>query len=238
VNQLAFTLSENQQSRSQWVTDIAHELRTPIAVLLADVESVQDGVRQANADWLKSMRWQADRIGKLVNDLNELSVSDAGALQYHFAKHPMDALVAECLAQYQHQLEQAQIELTIEQEGEGFTCRADAQRIEQLFANLMQNTIRYTDAPAKLQVSVNSLRDIVVIKWSDSGPGVSDSDLVRLFDRLYRVDASRNRETGGSGLGLAIVKNIVDAHQGEIHAEHSVLGGVSIVIKLPKLVQG
>ena len=237
VNHLAFTLSENQKSRSQWVTDIAHELRTPIAVLLADIEAAQDGVRKANDDWLKSMHWQAGRIGRLVNDLNELSVSEVGALQYRFNRIDVNELVKSSTEQYQHQLEQAQIHMALESTSGRYLCHVDEQRFEQLVSNLMQNTLRYTDAPGQLHIKLIAKPKQVILRWSDSGPGVSDEDLGKLFDRLYRVDGSRNRETGGSGLGLAIVKNIVAAHQGSVKAQHSSLGGVAIEIILPTQLQ-
>ncbi|MFQ3231390.1 MAG: two-component system sensor histidine kinase BaeS, partial [Reinekea sp.] len=233
VNHLAITLSENQKSRSQWVTDIAHELRTPIAVLLADIESIQDGVRKVNEEWLKSMHWQASRIGRLVNDLNELSVSEAGALQYRFDTIDVTSFIKSSVEQYQHQLAQASITLKLELPSTPIVCLADEQRCEQLISNLLQNTLRYTDAPGRLHIKLSIKEDQIVLQWSDSGPGVNDNELGKLFDRLYRVDGSRNRETGGSGLGLAIVKNIVIAHKGSVQAKHSHLGGVSIEIILP-----
>lgn len=237
VNHLALTLSENQKSRSQWVTDIAHELRTPIAVLLADIESVQDGVRSVNEDWLKSMHWQANRIGRLVNDLNELSVSEAGALQYRFDLIDVNEFLKGSLEQYQHQLAQADIQMEVELPSNQIFCQADEQRCEQLISNLMQNTLRYTDAPGRLHIKLSMESDHLVLRWSDSGPGVNDRELDKLFDRLYRVDGSRNRETGGSGLGLAIVKNIVTAHKGSVEAKQSHLGGVAIELTLPSQLQ-
>jgi two-component system sensor histidine kinase BaeS len=238
VNHLALTLSENQKSRSQWVTDIAHELRTPIAVLLADIESVQDGIRKVNEDWLKSMHWQANRIGRLVNDLNELSISEAGALQYRFDFIDVKEFLTSSLEQYQHQLTQANIQLALELPTHSVVCQADEQRCEQLISNLMQNTLRYTDNPGQLHIKLSMESNRIVLLWSDSGPGVNDNELGKLFDRLYRVDGSRNRETGGSGLGLAIVKNIVTAHKGSVEAKQSSLGGVAIEITLPTLTEG
>ena len=110
----------------------------------------------------------------------------------------------------------------------------DPKRLKQLFDNLLQNTCRYTNEGGELKINVKEYRDKVVITWIDSEPGVSDRDLEKLFDRLYRVDSSRNREKGGSGLGLAICKNIIEAHEGQIRAEHSELGGLKLSIELPK----
>jgi len=104
-----------------------------------------------------------------------------------------------------------------------------------LFDNLFQNTCRYTEDGGELVININKQDKHVVIEWFDSKPGVSDEDLSHLFDRLYRVDSSRNRAQGGSGLGLAICKNIVEAHDGTIRAEHSSLGGLKLVIQIPCL---
>ena len=111
----------------------------------------------------------------------------------------------------------------------------DENRLLQLFDNLFQNTCRYTDDGGELAINITCTNGRVTIEWFDSKPGVSDDNLTRLFDRLYRVDGSRSRTHGGSGLGLAICKNIVEAHDGTIRAEHSQLGGLKLVIELPCL---
>ncbi|MBU2864026.1 HAMP domain-containing protein [Reinekea forsetii] len=237
VKQLADTLQENQKSRSQWVTDIAHELRTPIAVLLADIESAQDGIRETNEDWLKSLQWQAERMGRLVNDLNELSGSEVGALQYKKAPVDLKQLMFASLEQYSSRLNESNIKLSMSTKGKNFLAFIDEQRIEQLFSNLMQNTLRYTDSPGQLSLQLLEQDSMLLLTWSDSSPGVEETEFPKLFDRLYRVDSSRNRKTGGSGLGLAIVKNIVHAHQGTVVAKSSELGGVTIELTLPKAIQ-
>ena len=111
----------------------------------------------------------------------------------------------------------------------------DENRIIQLFDNLFQNTCRYTDDGGELVVSIVQKEKKIIIEWYDSKPGVTDDNLEHLFDRLYRVDSSRNRKQGGSGLGLAICRNIVEAHEGTIRADHSELGGLKLIIELPGL---
>jgi two-component system sensor histidine kinase BaeS len=110
---------------------------------------------------------------------------------------------------------------------------ADETRLAQVFGNLLQNTLRYTDAPGKLAVAVRREGERVVLEWQDSSPGVPEADLPRLTERLFRVDASRSRAGGGSGLGLAIVKAIVEAHGGTFVARASRLGGLALEVALP-----
>lgn len=121
-----------------------------------------------------------------------------------------------------------------DEEVSNFFIHGDARRLEQLLINLANNTRYYTQAPGKLSVSIHLKLDQIEVTWSDSSPGASDTDITRLFDRLFRIEASRNRNTGGSGLGLAICQNIVEAHQGHIEAKHSALGGISIVMTFPR----
>jgi signal transduction histidine kinase len=109
----------------------------------------------------------------------------------------------------------------------------DREKIKQVLSNLLANSGKYTDAPGKVELNVQQKDSQTIIIIEDSKPNVSDSDLANIFERLYRVENSRNRETGGSGLGLAICKSLIEAHDGNIHAEHSELGGLKIIISIP-----
>ena len=124
------------------------------------------------------------------------------------------------------------MELDIEKEC-GATMEADADRLKQIFSNILENTLRYADKPGTLRISARCTEQTLKVCFEDSGPGVPPETLERLFDRLYRVDSSRSRDSGGSGLGLAICKQIVEAHGGRIVAENSALGGLSIKITVP-----
>lgn len=236
-NRLAVTLKKNMDDRQQWVSDIAHELRTPVTLLQADVEAAQDGVRQVNDQWLHHMYAHADRLGRLVNDLHQLSQSDAGALSYRFEALDIVDVIDGVVTQFIPTWKEDYLELTWQRPTTEFLVRGDQQRLTQLFANLAQNSSRYTDSskkkPGQLVISVANEKDRVEVSWSDSSPGVGNADLPKLFDRLYRVDESRSRQSGGSGLGLAIVKNIVEAHEGAVQADHSELGGLKITVTLP-----
>lgn len=232
-NHLATVLEQNQRDRQQWVGDIAHELRTPIQVLLADIEAAQDGVREINTQWLTNLKDQLQRLSGLVADLNELSKSDAGALTYEFTRVDGQALIADALQHHSARFTDAGLQLSHVTSGKPVMLRADIARFQQLLSNLAQNSLRYTDAPGRVSVSLDLKPGMAELCWQDSSPGVSAEHRPFLFDRLYRVDGSRSRESGGSGLGLAIVANIVQAHGGEVFAEASELGGLQIRVRWP-----
>ncbi len=231
-NALAATLAATRRARSQWIADIAHELRTPLAVLRGEIEALQDGVRPLGPASLGSLAQEVGHLGRLVDDLHTLSLADVGALTYH--KEPLDLaeLADEAIAMQRRALDQKGLALELHLE-RGATVLADETRLAQVFGNLLQNTLRYTDAPGKLAVAVRREGERVVLEWQDSSPGVPEADLPRLTERLFRVDASRSRAGGGSGLGLAIVKAIVEAHGGTFVARASRLGGLALEVALP-----
>jgi len=232
-NRLAETLDRNQTARKRWIADIAHELRTPLAVLRGELEAVEDGVRQFDAGTQKSLKAEVARLTKLVADLHDLSVYDDGNLDYRLIELDVCALLDTTLEAARTRLDAADVELTLKLPKSEIRVLADDERLEQVFVNLIENTIRYTDFPGQLRVSCGSTADDAVIEFADSGPGVPERALEHVFDRLFRVETSRSREFGGSGLGLAICKAIVDAHGGTIRAAHSALGGLQVEIRLP-----
>jgi two-component system sensor histidine kinase BaeS len=233
-NTLAATLEATRVARQQWVADIAHELRTPLALLRAEIESMQDGVRPLDQTSVASLGVEAARLARLVEDLHTLSMSDVGALTYH--KEPLD--LAEAVDDVVDAQRRALGEkgLTIDTRLNGdVRVLADETRLSQVFGNLLQNNLRYTEAPGRIVISLSQQGARALLTWEDSGPGVADSDLQRLTERLYRVDSSRNRASGGSGLGLAIAKAIVEGHGGTLAARRSELGGLAIDIVLPAI---
>jgi len=230
-NALALTLEKNEQARRQWVADISHELRTPLSVLRSEVEALLDGVRQATPDSIYSLHGEVMRLGRLVDDLYQLSMSDLGALTYKKEVVDLAQLLAEDLATNGEKFRDKGIRLSTGLPEAGQTLIfGDAARLHQLFNNLLDNTLKYTDEGGKLRVQVQREKGAVLIDFQDSAPGVPLSELDRLFDRLYRVESSRSRSTGGAGLGMAICRNIVEAHHGCITAQQSPLGGLWIRI--------
>jgi len=234
INVLAESLQAHESARRQWVADIAHELRTPLTVLRGELEALQDGVRELDDKAVISLHSDILRLSRLVDDLYELSMTDLGALSYRKERcHVIDVL-REDIDSLAPRFEDGGIELDIRLESvSDVVMQADPQRLSQLFRNLLENTLRYTDSNGHLQITAVLEKNQLMIDFLDSAPGVPDSELSRLFERLYRVEDSRNRELGGAGLGLAIASNIVSAHDGQMTANTSPLGGLWIRIVLP-----
>ena len=233
-NTMAQTLEQYERLRQQWISDIAHELRTPLSILSGEVEALQDGVREVNPDTLDSLRAEARHLSKIVNDLHELSLADAGVLS--IKKDPLDPVpvLEETLSHFQTRFEERQITVDNRVGNEPpINIIGDADRLQQLFSNLLENTLRYADSPGTLKIWQERSENHLTVFFEDSGPGVPAEALERLFDRLYRVDKSRSRKQGGSGLGLSICKSIVTALDGEIRAINGHSGGLRIEIELP-----
>jgi len=233
INQMAHTLSQNQTARQQWMAEISHELRTPVAILRGELESIQDGIKTLDASAIDSLHAESVRLGRLIDDLHELTLSDIGALTYKMVPTDLSLVFNKRLKASATLTENANLTITVHGTEHPNYMNGDAQRLAQLIDNLMQNSVRYTDDGGQIDLVLSQTATELVLNWSDSAPGVYDEQLPRLFDSLYRAEESRNRDHGGSGLGLAIVKNIVTAHQGSIRAYHSGLGGLGIEIRFP-----
>lgn len=232
INTLARTLEQNRAARQRWGADIAHELRTPLAILRGELEAMQDGVRPINAHNLGSLSLEVETLSRLVNDLRLLAETDNHRLDAQL--EPLDLSDLLC-----HQLEDRRQTVS----NRGFTLELDIEpdviiegapyRLRQLWRNLLENTLAYTDAPGTIRIRLETTDRYAVVSWEDSPPGVPNEYLGRLTERLFRVDASRNRTSGGSGLGLSIVQALVNLHHGNMQAKSSALGGLCWVIYLP-----
>ncbi|MCH5052188.1 two-component system sensor histidine kinase BaeS [Pectobacterium aquaticum] len=231
-NQLAITLEKNEQSRRAFMADVSHELRTPLAVLRGELEALQDGVRKPDSNSLHSLQSEVTTLTKLVDDLHQLTLSDRGALAYRKASVDMVQILHIAIAAFHERFQKKQITLTTDLPTQA-SVFGDPDRLSQLFNNLLENSLRYTDEQGQLTITVVQQHKRWAIIWQDSAPGVTDEQLTLIFERFYRAESSRNRASGGSGLGLAICNNIVEAHSGRLYAEHSPLGGVMITIELP-----
>lgn len=238
LNDLAAALSRTEQARRQWAADIAHELRTPLALLRADLEAMQDGVRPLDRAALDALHADSLRLARLIDDLYELSMTDLGALSYRKTQMDLHELLEDALDAFRGAFADAGIDLQLKTPDAGadndWTLHGDAQRLTQLFRNLLRNSLAYTDRGGALVVTLSRQGAWLCMDFDDSAPGVPAADLPRLFERLYRVDASRSRATGGAGLGLAIARNIAAAHGGEISAAPSPLGGLRVHLALPR----
>lgn len=234
LNRLAVALDEHGSSQRQWMADLAHELRTPLCVLQGELEALQDGVRRYDDDTARELMMQVTRLTRLVDEIKELQLTDRAALRYRFEKLDLAELVQEELDALNGRFRRAELDLLWFRRLDQAPCRGDAQRLGQLILNLAENSLRYTDPGGQVRVTLTGDPNRLILTWEDSTPGVPDSALPHLFERFYRVDASRQRATGGSGLGLAIVANIVAAHEGLVRAEASALGGLALIFEFPR----
>jgi len=232
VNHLAETLEKNRTARRRWIADIAHELRTPVAILKGEIEALEDGVRPVNEQTTASLREETEHLARLVDDLQTLVLSDAGALNLQMESVNFSELTQQSGEAFRDRLAERGIELHL-RTGERIKLSADPQRLKQLLHNLLENCCRYVEENGQVSLSLAAKDQTVVLSLDDSGPGLETEQLEHLFERFYRVEASRSRSTGGSGLGLAICRNIVETHQGSIHAENSGMGGLCIHVELP-----
>lgn len=232
-NALALSLDKNEQARRQFVADISHELRTPLAILGGEIEAIQDGIQDLSLESIGSLQVEVFRLNRLVDDLYQLALSDVGALAYRKLDVNLGDILSEAINRARPKLAERLLTLKVHLPREPVIIFADAERLTQLFDNLLDNSRKYTDPEGTLDIALEAAHGGVTVDFRDSGPGVTEEERGKLFDRLYRVEGSRNRSTGGAGLGLAICRNIVAAHEGSIEALHSPLGGVWIRITLP-----
>jgi two-component system, OmpR family, sensor histidine kinase BaeS len=233
-NTMADTLEQYEESRKKWITDISHELGTPLSVLRGEIEAIQDGIRKMDDKNLASIHAEVMHLSKIVNDLKYLSLAETGGLSMN--KTPLDpmSVVLNTLTLYENRLREKQIGIQVVSEPHKYhLVNADKDRLQQVFSNILENVLRYSNSPGLIKAGDILENDRLTIFFEDSGPGVPEESLPYLFTRLYRVDLSRNREKGGTGLGLAICKHIIEAHQGSITALNGQDQGLRIEIEFP-----
>lgn len=233
INSLANALEQSQLQRQHWLADISHELRTPLTIFRGSLESMQDGIIPINSESLQPLINEAIRVSRLVDDLHDLSLLESHEMKFHRTNLHLEDLIEAVFVSYDELLKEKQIEASIEIKCSSSLVYADIDRLKQVFVNLMNNTVKYTDSPGKIVVVVARVGRYFLIKWEDSAPGVAPEELCHLFSRLYRAEPSRNRQSGGAGLGLALCHSIIENSGGSIKAHLSSLGGVEIEIHLP-----
>jgi two-component system sensor histidine kinase BaeS len=217
------------------MADVSHELRTPLGVLHGELEALEDGVRTLDAAALRSLRGEVLTLHKLVDDLYQLSLADVGALSYRKAELDLREIIDDTAGAFGERLRSSGLALQMDLPPDPLPAFGDARRLRQLFANLLENSCRYTDAGGALRLHARREGRQMLIDLHDSAPGVGAEHLPRLFDRFFRVEASRSRRSGGAGLGLSICQRIVEAHEGRIEARASPMGGLWLRVELPAL---
>lgn len=236
VNRMAEGLQRLEGARRRWLADISHELRTPLTVLHGDIEALHDGVRPLRAEAIAVLREEVLRLNRLVDDLHLLAISDLQALPCQMSNDDAVEMVQHLYSRHEGRARAAGLSLHLQlpDDAQALSVRWDAGRIEQLLANLLENSLRYTQAPGQVKVLLQRASNGVRVVVEDSAPGVTAEQLSQLFEPLYRGDAARSGGSGGSGLGLAICQAIAKAHGGQLTASASALGGLRMTLDLPQ----
>ncbi|RIH92592.1 HAMP domain-containing sensor histidine kinase [Meiothermus granaticius] len=232
-NRMAEELERLEGERRAMIADIAHELRTPIAVMQSRLEAIQDDLIPCSPEEVNSLHDTAQLMARLVEDLRTLSLSEAGRLTLHKERLDLRPLLERVVAGFRPAAEAQGVQLTLELPARPLSIRGDPDRLHQVLGNLLANALTYTPRGGRVQVVVEGDPNHAFIRVGDTGPGIPPAALSKVFDRFYRAEGSRSRATGGSGLGLAIVKALVELHGGRVSAANRPEGGAEFRLVLP-----
>lgn len=233
-NRMAASLQRAEESRQAMTADIAHELRTPLAVQRASLEALQDGIYPLDSENLAPILEQNILLNRLVDDLRTLALADAGQLQLEIIPTDFDGLVEHVVELFTPQAASQSIDLHIDNSPAHLSpIPLDPLRVEQILGNLLSNALRHAPPHSQVDIAISHTPTAVQLSVRDSGPGISPEALPRVFERFYRADKSRSRVEGGTGLGLAIARQIAQAHGGNLTADNHPLGGAIFTLTLP-----
>jgi two-component system sensor histidine kinase BaeS len=225
-------LAQSNQLRRQMTADIAHELRTPLSVILGYTEALSDGKLVGTPQAFEVLHEEAHHLSLLIEDLRILSLADSGELP--LTRRPIypEVLLERTASAYAAQAKQQEVALVVDAEQPLPEVDVDPDRMAQVFGNLISNALRYTPAEGRIVLQAQARGDRVLLDVKDTGEGIASEDLPHVFERFYRGDKARS-QNGESGLGLAIVKSIVEAHGGRIEVHSQVGAGTTFRIELP-----
>jgi len=232
-NSMAGDLERTEQLRRNMVADIAHELRTPLTNLKGYLEAVRDGVIKPDASAIRSLNEEASLLSRLVDDLQELSLAEAGELKLDFKSEDIIKLIKQMVRAMQAQAAAKGISLSVDLPEKLPKVNIDSQRINQVLRNLLENAFAHTEKDGNIVVTAQEQANWVKIMVTDNGEGIPAEDLPNIFERFYRVDKSRTRVTGGSGLGLTIARRLVEAHGGKVEAYSEPKKGSRFTFTIP-----
>lgn len=227
--------------RKEFVANVSHELRTPLSLIKGYVETLADTDTEVKEEdrrrFLQIIEKHTTRLERLVEDLLALSRLESGNPRLRKEKIAIENLVEEIVENYRSSENAAGYRFVLKPSSEAVPVEADPLRIAQVFGNLLENAIKYSGGPAEIEVGTRREGGVIKAWVRDSGVGISEKDLPHIFERFYRVDKGRSRESGGTGLGLSIVKHIVQLHGGSVWAESEPGKGTCICFTLPILLQ-
>lgn len=232
-NQMSADLDEAEKARRQMTADIAHELRTPLSLILGHAEALTDGVLPPSEENIQVVHDEATRLNRIVEDLRTLSLAEAGELSLSRRGVDPANLAQSVISARQSTALEKGIQTEVDVGDELPTILVDPDRIQSALGNVVDNALRHTPSGGQVSLNVSAEKDRVQFVVQDSGPGISPEDLPLIFERFYRADQARSRDEGGSGLGLAIARSLIEAHGGRLWAENRVEGGARFVMELP-----
>ena len=218
-NSMASDLERAEQLRRNLVADVAHELRTPLSNLRGYLEAVRDGVIKPDAAAIRSLDEEANLLSRLVDDLQELTLAEAGELKLNRQAEDIAELIKQTVTAIQTEVATKEILLSLDLSDKLPPVNIDSHRISQVLHNLLENAVAHTVRGDTVTVLAAQQGDWVEVSVIDTGEGIPAEDLPNVFERFYRVDKSRTRATGGSGLGLTIARRLVEAHGGKIEVQ-------------------
>ncbi len=236
-NQMAAALESTEQRRRELLADVAHELRTPLATVEGYIEGLSDGVLEADRETLQTLRAEARRLGRLVEDLDKVSLAEERQLDLRVVRVEPDTLVEAAIVAARPAYAAKGVRLEAQVRHPLPKIAVDPDRMGEVFSNLLDNALRHTPPTGRVVIEASGDRDQVTISVTDSGEGIAPEHLERVLERFYRADRARTRADGGSGIGLAIARALADAHGGQLHAESDGLGrGARFIVTLPAAV--
>lgn len=231
INYMAVSLETMEKLRKRLTEDVAHELRTPIAILQSYIEAMTEGIWDATPERLQGCYEEVIRIGKLVGDLENLAKLEGDNLKLDKQKIDLFSMIEKTVANLEGEIKDKKIKVEIL--GEHIEILADYDRIRQVVVNLLSNSIKYSNEDCNITFEMFERSNIAGFTIRDNGMGIPKEELPFIFERFYRADKSRNRATGGSGIGLTIVKSIIQAHGGQITVESTLGEGSMFTVTLP-----
>jgi len=232
-NRMSAELESLERLRRDLVANVSHELKTPISALRAHLENLLDGVEQPDPRTLQVMLGQSERLGRLVEQLLELSRLESGELPLHREEVSLGPLVREVRSEIEVARSDAEVKIEEDLPEDLPPVFVDRERVHQVLFNLLDNAVRFTPPGGAVMVSAHRHDGSVDVHVTDTGPGIAPEHLPRLFERFYRVDPSRSAKDGGTGIGLAIARSVVEAHGGRIRAESEEGKGSVFTFELP-----
>lgn len=233
-NAMADSLAHNERLRRNMVSDIAHELRTPLTSLRCQIEALQDGLVTPAADVFSSLHEEAMLLKRLIDDLQELALAEAGQLRLECQPVQASVIISQVTSAFAPQAKEKAIALCTDVPPEMSAIYADPERLGQILRNLLANAIAHTPPGGRIEVQAREAADSIEITVADTGTGIAPAHLPNIFERFYRADDSRARATGGAGLGLAIVKQLVVAQGGSVRVESEAEQGTTFLVVFPK----